>query len=246
MIQYANLYLFVKNFHSSLDTMTIFCLISYFLIKTVTKLYFFYQQIGLEYTFLIFMLWIWITSVVRDTSKHLAILGYYHLFAFLTFSTEELVLFVGFFWISNHLALSPWCDFFEGMIYSGSNDSIAITLILSNAATQLSVLIILILIGSKNPIYGVTVLASSFIIIHVNETRELLTHFNQDWNISLLVTGVHYTHVMFGFIFVSVFSQPFKIRNFSYKNVTNNIPEIVLFYWHLVESLWIGILINLF
>ena len=190
----------------------------------------------------------WGREVASDGLKSIPFLAIFHVSAFLCFITEESILFIGVFWLCNHLIISPWTNFLEGSVGAGSYASWGVSAILSNAAAQLSVFVILYFCGASPAVIGTAVLATCFILLQSIEMKLSSCNFGDEWNVFFLVTGLHFSHVLVGCIFLGCKTIVSNLHSSSCSmiNSVSHSVELILLYWHLVEGLWIGVLLHLF
>lgn len=170
------------------------------------------------------------------------------------FLVSEALLFVSFFWASFHLLSSPtlgmwvWEAFY---LEDPCELTFANTLLLSNAAVSLGGAFISLEISSGYIIFFALwsfFLSSLFISLQIKEFRVLALSINDSLYSSLFffLTGLHFFHLSVGLVLLICYWSGRKKKK-NRNCVDNRILEVHLFYncglfyWHLVEILWLFI-----
>merc|ERR1712113_1041519 len=204
---------------------------------------------------LIFPFYFWFRDLLRELTKKYEILLICLFLLFFLFLASEALLFISFFWGSFHSLSSATLGvcFGEGFYLPDPCElTFANTLLLSNAAVSLGGAFVSLEISSQLLIFFSLfsfIHAWTFISLQIKEFRIMGLSINDSVYSSLFffLTGLHFFHLLLGLFLLGPFfwgcSFPFKIYKFvnlrvSEVHLFNNLQ---LFYWHLIEILWIFI-----
>merc|ERR1712190_464818 len=171
-------------------------------------------------------------------------MGIFFLLFFL-FLASEALLFISFFWASFHSLSSPTLGIWpgEGFYLPDPCDlTFANTLLLSNAAVSLGNAFISLEISSQLLIFFSLfsfMLAWTFISLQIKEFLIMGFFF--------FLTGLHFFHLFLGLLLIGLYfhSCSFQFKIFIFVNLrvseVHLFNNLQLFYWHLIEILWIFI-----
>merc|ERR1711920_1004501 len=207
------------------------------------------------FTGLIFCFHFWFRDLLRELAKKYEILLICLLLLFFLFLASEALLFISFFWGSFHSLSSPTLgvSFGEGFYLPDPCElTFANTLLLSNAAVSLGGAFVSLEISSQLLIFFSLfsfILAWTFISLQIKEFRIMGLSINDSVYSSLFffLTGLHFFHLLLGVLLLSLFfwscSFPNKISRFLTLRVSevHLFYNLLLFYWHFIEILWIFI-----
>merc|ERR1712190_442677 len=174
---------------------------------------------------------------------------------FLLFLASEALLFVSFFWASFHSLSSPTLGIWPGegfYLPDPCELTFANTLLLSNAAISLVNAFISLEISSQFLIFFSLfsfILAWTFISLQIKEFLIMGLSINDSVYSSLFffLTGLHFFHLLVGLFLLSLFfwgcSLPSKMLSFVSLRVSeiHLFYNLMFFYWHFLEILWLFI-----
>merc|ERR1712050_627276 len=174
---------------------------------------------------------------------------------FFLFLASEALLFISFFWASFHSLSSPTWGFCPGegfYLPDPCELTFANTLLLSNAAVSLGGAFVSLEISSHFVIFFSLfsfIQAWTFISLQNQEFQIMGLSINDSVysSVFFFLTGLHFFHLLLGLLLLTLLfwscSFPFKILTLENLRVSEVIlfPNLLLFYWHFVEILWIFI-----
>merc|ERR1711978_100806 len=197
----------------------------------------------------------WFRDLLREFYKKYEILLMVLFLVFFLFLLSEALLFISFFWASFHslssltLGICPVEGFY---LPDPCELTFANTLLLSNAAVSLGGAFVSLEISSQFLIFFSLfsfILAWTFVSLQIKEFRIMGLSINDSVysSVFFFLTGLHFFHLLLGLLLIGLYfhscSFQFKIYIFvnlrvSEVHLFNNLQ---LFYWHLIEILWIFI-----
>merc|ERR1711959_629362 len=197
----------------------------------------------------------WFRDLLRELNKKYEILLMVLFLLFFLFLASEALLFMSFFWASFHSLFSPSLGICPGegfYVPDPCELTFANTLLLSNAAVSLGGAFVSLEISSSFLIffsYFSFILAWAFVSLQIKEFRIMGLAINDSVYSSLFffLTGLHFFHLLLGLFLLGLI---FWGCSFSSKNqliYSLRVSEIhlfynlQLFYWHLIEVLWLFI-----
>merc|ERR1712224_697209 len=202
----------------------------------------------------------WYRDLLREFYKKYEVLLMILFLLFFLFLASEALLFISFFWASFHSLSSPSMGIWAGegfYVPDPSELTFANTLLLSNAAVSLGGAFLSLEISSALNIFFSLfsfILAWTFISLQIKEFRIMGLSINDSVYSSLFffLTGLHFFHLLLGVVLQGLFfwGCSFSVKNHYFVNL--RVSEIhlfynlQLFYWHLLEILWLFIFLVLY
>merc|ERR1711866_20303 len=205
---------------------------------------------------LLFNFHFWFRDLLRELGKKYEVLLMVLFLLFFLFLVSEGLLFVSFFWASFHSLSSSTLGIWPGegfYLPDPCELTFANTLLLSNAAISLGNAFISLEISSQFLIFFSLfsfILAWTFISLQIKEFRIMGLSINDSVYscVFFFLTGLHFFHLLVGLLLLGLFfwgcSFPFKMNSCV---ITLRVSEIhlfynlLLFYWHFLEILWLYI-----
>merc|ERR1712113_42250 len=241
----------------------VFALCVFFVFLFASNLYFlkgslFSRSLDLVFGLCLFYLisTFWFRDLLRELNKKYEILLMVLFLVFFLFLASEALLFVSFFWASFHSSSSPTLGIWLGegfYVPDPCELTFANTLLLSNAAVSLGGAFVSLEISSSFLISFSLfsfILAWAFISLQIKEFRVMGLAINDSVYSCLFffLTGLHFFHLIVGLflLFILFWGCSFPYKTFNLFCVWR-ISEIhlfynlVLFYWHFLEILWLFI-----
>merc|ERR1712242_567416 len=203
----------------------------------------------------IFCFHFWFRDLLRELAKKYEILLICLFLLFFLFLASEALLFMSFFWASFHslCSLTLGVCLGEGFYLPDPCElTFANTLLLSNAAVSLGGAFVSLEITSQFYIFFSLfsfIQAWTFISLQIKEFRIMGLSINDSVysSVFFFLTGLHFFHLLLGLLLLGLFfwscSFPFKILKQNFLRVSEVIlfSNLLFFYWHFVEILWIFI-----
>merc|ERR1712018_832454 len=210
---------------------------------------------GFLVTGLSFSFHFWIRDLLRELAKKYEVLLICLFLLFLLFLASEALLFVSFFWATFHSLSCPTLGIClgEGFYLPDPCElTFANTLLLSNAAVSLGGAFVSLEISSQFVIFFSLfsfIQAWTFVSLQIKEFQIMGLSINDSVysSVFFFLTGLHFFHLLIGLLLLGLFfwSCSFPVKNFSLiffrfseVHLFNN---LLIFYWHFVEILWIFI-----
>merc|ERR1711959_80557 len=209
---------------------------------------------------LIITLHFWFRDLLRELAKKYEILLMVLFLFFFLFLASEALLFISFFWASFHSLSSPTLGIWPGegfYLPDPCELTFANTLLLSNAAVSLGGAFVSLEISSSFLVLFSLfsfILAWTFISFQIKEFRIMGLSINDSVHSCLFffLTGLHFFHLLFGLLLLGLFfwgcSFPSKSQGFVSLRVSevHLFYNLMLFYWHFLEILWLFIFLVLY
>merc|ERR1711865_516013 len=209
---------------------------------------------------LIFSFHFWKRDLLRELDKKYEVLLIIFFLLFLLFLVSEGLLFVSFFWTSFHSSSSSTLGVCPGegfYLPDPCELTFANTLLLSNAAISLGNAFISLEISSQFLIFFSLfsfILAWTFISLQIKEFRVMGLSINDSVYSCLFffLTGLHFFHLLVGLLLLSLFFWGCSFHNKICIYINLRISEVhlfynlLLFYWHFLEILWMFIFLVLY
>eukprot|EP00928_Gymnodinium_smaydae_P098180 TRINITY_DN907_c0_g1_i23.p1 TRINITY_DN907_c0_g1~~TRINITY_DN907_c0_g1_i23.p1 ORF type:complete len:312 (+),score=-33.29 TRINITY_DN907_c0_g1_i23:478-1413(+) len=210
--------------------------------------------------FCLFFGLLWYRDLLREFYKKYEILLMVLFLLFFLFLASEALLFISFFWASFHSLSSPSLGIWPGEGFYAPDPcelTFANTLLLSNAAVSLGGAFVSLEISSALNIFFSLfsfILAWTFISLQIKEFRIMGLSINDSVYSSLFffLTGLHFFHLLLGLLLLSLLfwgcSFCYKINRFVSLRISeiHSFYNLLFFYWHFVEILWLFIFLVLY
>merc|ERR1712087_293869 len=204
---------------------------------------------------LIFSFHFWFRDLLREFAIKYEILLMVLFLLFFLFLASEALLFISFFWASFHslssltLGICPVEGFY---LPDPSELTFANTLLLSNAAVSLGGAFVSLEILLQFLIFFSLfsfILAWTFISLQIKEFLIMGFFFLDSVysSVFFFLTGLHFFHLFLGLLLIGLYfhSCSFQFKIFIFVNLrvseVHLFNNLQLFYWHLIEILWIFI-----
>merc|ERR1711930_14674 len=202
---------------------------------------------------LIITLHFWLRDLLREFYKKYEILLMVLFLVFFLFLASEALLFISFFWASFHSLSSPSLGIWPGegfYVPDPCELTFANTLLLSNAAVSLGGAFVSLEISSSFLISFSLfsfILAWAFISLQIKEFRVMGLAINDSVYSCLFffLTGLHFFHLIVGLflLFILFWGCSFPYKNYLFfcwrVSEIHLFYNLVLFYWHFLEILWL-------
>merc|ERR1712013_201521 len=202
----------------------------------------------------------WFRDLLREFAKKYEILLMVLFLVFFLFLVSEALLFVSFFWASFHSLSSPILGIWPGegfYLPDPCELTFANTLLLSNAAISLGNAFVSLEISSSFLIFFSLfsfILAWAFISLQIKEFRIMGLSINDSVYSCLFffLTGLHFFHLLVGLLLLSLFFWGCSFHNKIIIYISLRVSEVhlfynlLLFYWHFLEILWMFIFLVLY